>query len=76
MLFFVLRRLLLMVPTTVGIAFVVSTLFYQAATFERHPVSSSAWIAGLSILLVLVVVGLRAWARNGRNGMPAAEAKA
>ncbi len=64
---------------TTGIAFITSTLFYQAATFERHPVSSGAWIAGLSLLLVLVVFILRAWARNGRSGrdgLAAANAKA
>jgi ferrous iron transport protein B len=61
---------------TTGIAFCTATLFYQTATFERHPVSSGFWIAGLSILLVLVVVGLRAWARNGRGGLSAAEVKA
>jgi len=61
---------------TTGIAFITSTLFYQTATFERHPVSSGAWIAALSVLLILVVLGLRAWARNGREGLPAAEAKA
>lgn len=61
---------------TTGIAFIASTLFYQTATFERHPVSSGAWIAALSVLLILVVLGLRAWARNGREGLPAAEAKA
>ncbi len=61
---------------TTGIAFITSTLFYQAATIEQHPVSSGAWIAGLSVLLVLVLLGLRAWARNGRDGFPNAEAKA
>jgi ferrous iron transport protein B len=57
---------------TTGIAFITATLFYQAATFERHPVSSGAWIAGLSLLLVVVAVGLRAWARNGRLRLAAA----
>jgi len=60
---------------TTGIAFVTATLFYQTATFERHPVASGIWIAGLSILLLLVVGGLRTWARNGRDHLPAAEAK-
>jgi ferrous iron transport protein B len=60
---------------TTGIAFVTATLFYQTATFERHPVSSGIWIGGLSILLVLVVMGLRTWARNGRDRLRAAEAR-
>jgi len=61
---------------TTGMAFGTATLFYQAATFERHPVSSGAWIVGLSVVLVLVVLGLRLWARNGRAGFPAADVKA
>ena len=60
---------------TTGIAFVTATLFYQTATFERHPVSSGIWIAGLSLLLVLVMAGLRTWARNGRERLAAAEVK-
>jgi ferrous iron transport protein B len=61
---------------TTGIAFGTATLFYQAATFGRHPISSGAWVAGLSILLVLVVLGLRTWARNGREGLATVQAKA
>lgn len=48
-----------------GIAFCVATLFYQAATFDTHPVSSSAWIAGISMVLAAVMLGLRAWGRHG-----------
>jgi len=61
---------------TTGIAFITATLFYQIATFERHPVGSGIWIGSLSILMVLVLVGLRTWARNGRDRLPTAEAKA
>ncbi|MCW8907562.1 MAG: Fe(2+) transporter permease subunit FeoB, partial [Sedimenticola sp.] len=49
---------------TTGVAFTGSTLFYQAATFSRHPLSSGAWIAGLSLLLTLVILGLRIWSRR------------
>jgi ferrous iron transport protein B len=59
-----------------AIAFVTATIFYQAATFERHPASSLAWIIGLSIALTLVLVGLRSWARNGRAGLAEAQADA
>ncbi|MEA3278605.1 MAG: Fe(2+) transporter permease subunit FeoB [Pseudomonadota bacterium] len=60
-----------------GIAYIAASMFYQAATFARHPVGSSAWIVGLSILLVVVVAGLRIWARNGRReGLIAADAEA
>lgn len=60
---------------TTGIAFVTATLFYQVASFGRHPISSGIWILSLSILLALVVLGLRAWARKGHDDLPAAEVK-
>jgi len=50
---------------TTGIAYVAATLFYQGATFERHPASSGAWIAMLLVVLVAVFAALRAWARRG-----------
>jgi ferrous iron transport protein B len=53
-----------------GIAFVTATLFYQAATFEAHPASSSAWIVGLSLGLIGVLLSLRAWARAGQRRRP------
>jgi hypothetical protein len=37
---------------TTGIAYIVATFFYQAATFERDPVSASIWIGGLLVVLV------------------------
>ena len=49
---------------TTGVAFTSSTLFYQAAIFSRHPLSSAAWIGGLCLLLGLVIVGLRIWSRR------------
>lgn len=50
---------------TTGIAYVAATLFYQAATFSRHPSSSAAWIIGALFVLVAVFAALRAWARRG-----------
>jgi ferrous iron transport protein B len=59
-----------------GIAYVAASLFYQVATFERHPGSSAAWIIGLLVLLIAVVTGLRTWARNGqRQSIPALQAR-
>jgi ferrous iron transport protein B len=59
-----------------GIAFVTATLFYQAATFERHPASATAWMLGLSVAMALVMLALRAWARNGRRDGTLAPAEA
>jgi ferrous iron transport protein B len=59
-----------------GIAYVAASAFYQAATFERHPGSSAAWIIGLTFLLIAVVTGLRTWARNGhRHNLPPLHAR-
>ena len=46
---------------TTGVAFTASTIFYQAARFSHHPVSSSAWIIALLLVIVLVVTGLKRW---------------
>jgi ferrous iron transport protein B len=50
---------------TTGVAFAASTGFYQAVTFDRHPVSSSIWLAGMLLALGAVLVGLRYWGRRG-----------
>jgi ferrous iron transport protein B len=42
-----------------GLAYVVATIFYQAATFPRHPVSSTSWIVGLAVLVGAVIWALR-----------------
>ena len=41
---------------TTGVAFTTSTIFYQAARFELHPLQSSLWIGGLVLFGALVVV--------------------
>ena len=57
---------------TTSVAFATATLFYQVATFERHPIASGVWVIGLLIALAAVLTGLRAWARNGHGGKPGA----
>jgi len=47
---------------TTGVAYTTATLFYQIATFGRHPASSTGWIVGLSLVAVVAIVGLRKWA--------------
>lgn len=53
---------------TTGIAYIAATIFYQTATFGRHPGGSLAWILGLSALLFLVIAGLRSWAQREEGG--------
>jgi ferrous iron transport protein B len=50
---------------TTGIAYIVATFFYQAATFERHPWGSAVWMTLLVLVLATVFAGLRLWARRG-----------
>ncbi|MBK1648157.1 Fe(2+) transporter permease subunit FeoB [Rhabdochromatium marinum] len=57
---------------TTGIAYITATLFYQTATFARHPWWSGSWIAAGVLALIVVFIGLRIWARRGRE--PGADA--
>lgn len=46
---------------TTGLAYFVAVVFYQGATFVDHPLSSGAWILGLSIVMVLGIIMMRRW---------------
>jgi ferrous iron transport protein B len=43
---------------TTAIAYMTATIFYQIATYQQHPNSSFAWIAGLLLLFLAVLCGL------------------
>ena len=43
---------------TTGLGYSTAAIFYQSATFSAHPVTSAAWIAGISFLFGLTVFGL------------------
>lgn len=49
-----------------GIAYGVATIFYQAATWSQHPVSSSFWILGLVGVFFSVIMIMR-WYAQGDN---------
>jgi len=49
---------------TTGVAYTVSTVFYQSATWMRHPMSSSAWILGLLLVSSLTFMLMRRWAHR------------
>jgi ferrous iron transport protein B len=42
-----------------GLAYTVATGFYQAATFNRHPLSSSVWLAGIVLSYIIGIGCLR-----------------
>ncbi len=44
---------------TSGLAYGASVLFYQAATFGRHAVSSTLWIVGILAVFAAVVAVMR-----------------
>jgi ferrous iron transport protein B len=52
---------------TTGIAYLTATIFYQAATWSQHPSASLTWIGGLLLVFAATVIGLRVWARRGRQ---------
>lgn len=44
---------------SMGMAFMFSTMFYQAATFADHPVQSLCWLLGYSVVALLIVYFMR-----------------
>lgn len=42
-----------------GLAYGFATIFYQAATFSRHSLSSSLWITGIVFAFIATVITLR-----------------
>ncbi|WP_260294349.1 Fe(2+) transporter permease subunit FeoB [Sedimenticola hydrogenitrophicus] len=61
---------------TTGVAYTTSTIFYQAATLDRHLGSSAAWIIGLSLFIAAVILSLRIWSRRDPQAQPLADKKA
>jgi len=57
---------LFVVGWTTGFAYGAATIFYQAATISRHPLSSTSWIAGMFLLWVGVFMVLRRAAEKTR----------
>jgi ferrous iron transport protein B len=49
---------------TTGLAYVVAVIFYQAATWARHPASSAYWVLGLCMCLAGVLWGIQYYARE------------
>ncbi len=58
---------------TTGVAYIASSVFYQFATFERHPAFSATWIGAMALVLAVVVFGLQRWGGNGRTSQLVSE---
>jgi ferrous iron transport protein B len=59
------RWTLFSIAWTTGLAYGVAVLFYQAATFQQHPLLSSAWIVGILAVFLSVIFSMRAYAKRG-----------
>ncbi|MEN9434533.1 MAG: Fe(2+) transporter permease subunit FeoB [Pseudomonadota bacterium] len=49
------RWTLLGIAWSTGLAYGVAVLFYQLATFSRHPIQSFSWVIGISLVFAVVV---------------------
>ncbi len=61
------------VAWTTGVAYLVATVFYQSATFTRHPDTSAGWIGGLLAAFVAIIWGMR-WVGRRRRAVTRADA--
>ncbi len=52
---------------TTALAYIVATVFYQAAVFSRHPGVSTAWIGAMLGLLAIIILGLRWWGLRDKD---------
>lgn len=59
-----LRWSLFVAGWTTGVAYTTATVFYQTATWARHPGSSAAWLLGLLLFAVAMIMFMRNWARK------------
>jgi ferrous iron transport protein B len=55
---------------TTTIAYITASSFYQISTFAQHPLFSGLWLAGIVILIVGLIYGLRQWAHKETEKAP------
>jgi ferrous iron transport protein B len=53
-----------------GVAYATAVVFYQAATFFRHPFSSSVWIAAMLSAFLITVFALKHYSKHARFDAP------
>lgn len=57
-----------------GVAYGAAVLFYQAATWARHPLASLFWIVGISTVFIATIVIIRGYAnyedRQAKRDLP------
>lgn len=50
-----------------GVAYATAVVFYQIATFARHPLSSTLWVSAMATLFLATVFAMRAYAKHAKN---------
>ena len=55
---------------TTTIAYITATSFYQIGTFSQHPLFSSLWLAGVVIVFIILIYGLRQWGLRETSNPP------
>ncbi|MFT3717446.1 Fe(2+) transporter permease subunit FeoB [Pseudorhodoferax sp.] len=55
---------------TTGLGYGLATIYYQAATWARHPGASMIWIGGILIGFAAVLWSLRRYGARGDSGLP------
>ncbi|MGC8712394.1 MAG: Fe(2+) transporter permease subunit FeoB [Leptodesmis sp.] len=51
---------------TTGLAYWVATFYYQFMTFNQHPGSTIAWLVGLALVMLIILVGLKRFSDRHR----------
>ena len=46
-----------------GVAYMAAVIFYQAATWSRHPLSSTYWVVGMAGIFIITIAMIR-WSAN------------
>ena len=58
---------------TTSVAYIASTIYYQAAIFNRHPGASISWIVGMLLIFGGVLLVLGYWGRHEKTDATAQE---
>jgi len=51
---------------TTGLAYWVAVFYYQLMTLNQHPASAIAWLVGLTLFMVVVLLGLKRFSKHRR----------
>lgn len=53
---------------SLSIAYTLSVVVFQAATFMSHPLASASWIVGCIVYMGLLILGMNIWAKRVKLG--------